>query len=30
METIEGYKANLSGFLNDATEWGGIVLFDGS
>lgn len=29
MEDIKGYSANLGQFLNDATEWGGIVLFDG-
>ena len=26
---IQGYDANLGQFLKDATEWGGLVLFDG-
>ena len=29
-QTIYGYDATLTQFLKDATEWGGLVLFDGS
>ncbi|KAK3385653.1 hypothetical protein B0H63DRAFT_473361 [Podospora didyma] len=28
MDVIQGYESTLSQFLKDATEWGGLVLFD--
>jgi hypothetical protein len=29
-QLIQGYSATLGQFLRDATEWGGLVLFDGT